>query len=152
MRREGLLRQVTGRGRGQCPDPNRHCRRAGLPPADQYARADRRATHGGPVGPDNCSDQRTDVRAPASDVPTLKRDPKLAVKTVETVYLFNIEFDFRDQTPQVSAKDGTFKIGNVPPGKYVVEAYHRKAGKLTKEITVGDQTQTADFAFTVPSK
>jgi hypothetical protein len=52
----------------------------------------------------------------------------------------------------VSAKDGTFKIGNVPPGKYVIEAYHRKAGKLTKEITVGDQSQTADFAFTVPAK
>lgn len=47
------------------------------------------------------------VRAPASDVPTLKRDPKLAVKTIETVYLFNIEFDFRDQTPQASAKDGS---------------------------------------------
>jgi hypothetical protein len=50
----------------------------------------------------------------------------------------------------VSAKDGTFKIANVPPGKYVIEAYHRKAGKLTKEITIGDQNQTADFNFEVP--
>ena len=52
----------------------------------------------------------------------------------------------------VSAKDGTYKIANVPPGKYVVEAYHRKGGKLTKEITVSDQTQTADFGFEVPAK
>lgn len=47
----------------------------------------------------------------------------------------------------VSGKDGTFKIANVPPGKYVLEAYHRKAGKLTKELTITDQSQTADFAF-----
>ncbi len=49
----------------------------------------------------------------------------------------------------VSSKDGTFKIANVPPGKYVVEAYHRKAGRLTKEITIADASQTADFGFEV---
>ena len=27
----------------------------------------------------------------------------------------------------VSAKDGTFKIANVPPGKYTIQAAHRKA-------------------------
>ena len=52
----------------------------------------------------------------------------------------------------VSAKDGTFKIANVPPGKYVIEAYHRKAGKQTKEITMADQAQAADFGFEVPAK
>ena len=52
----------------------------------------------------------------------------------------------------VSAKDGSFKIANVPPGKYVIEAYHRKAGRLTKEVTVADQNQTADFTFEVPAK
>ena len=50
----------------------------------------------------------------------------------------------------VSAKDGTYKIANLPPGKYVIEAYHRKAGKQTKEITISDQNQTADFTFEVP--
>jgi hypothetical protein len=52
----------------------------------------------------------------------------------------------------VSAKDGTFKISNVPPGKYVIEAYHRKAGKLTKDVTISDQSQAADFTFEVPAK
>ena len=52
----------------------------------------------------------------------------------------------------VSAKDGTYKIANLPAGKYVLEAYHRKAGKLTKEITVSDQNQAADFTFEVPAK
>jgi peptide/nickel transport system substrate-binding protein len=47
------------------------------------------------------------VRAPASDVPTLKRDPKLTVDSIETVYVFNMEIDMRDKSPQVSAKDGS---------------------------------------------
>ena len=34
------------------------------------------------------------------------------------------------------AKDGTFKIENVPPGKYTVEAWHEKYGTKTQEVTV----------------
>ena len=47
------------------------------------------------------------VRAPAADVPVLERDSKLTVAKGETVYVFNIELDLRDQTKQVSAKDGS---------------------------------------------
>jgi peptide/nickel transport system substrate-binding protein len=47
------------------------------------------------------------VRAPSSDVATLKRDPKLTVATVDTVYVFNMELDLRDKPPQISAKDGS---------------------------------------------
>ncbi len=49
------------------------------------------------------------TRVPATDVASLKQDPKLAVQTIGTVYVFNIELDMRDATPagQVSAKDGT---------------------------------------------
>ena len=36
----------------------------------------------------------------------------------------------------VSEKDGTFKISNVPPGKYTLKAQHRKAGTVTQEIEV----------------
>ena len=36
----------------------------------------------------------------------------------------------------VTGKDGTFKIANVPAGKYTIEASHRKAGKTTQEIEV----------------
>jgi hypothetical protein len=51
----------------------------------------------------------------------------------------------------VSGKDGTFKIANVPPGKYEIEVFHRKAGKMTKEVTIADKTQTADFTLSVPA-
>jgi len=47
------------------------------------------------------------VRVPASDVPTLEKDPKLTVVKVDTVYVFNMELDMRDKAPQVSAKDGS---------------------------------------------
>lgn len=36
----------------------------------------------------------------------------------------------------VSGKDGSFKIANVPPGKYTLKANHRKAGSVTREIEV----------------
>ena len=36
----------------------------------------------------------------------------------------------------VTGKDGTFKIANVPAGKYTIEASHRKAGKVTQEVEV----------------
>jgi hypothetical protein len=49
----------------------------------------------------------------------------------------------------VTGKDGTFKIANVPPGKYQIEAVHRKShpnGKgIVQEITVGPDGGKADF-------
>jgi len=47
------------------------------------------------------------TRVPATDVATLKRDPKLNVMTIDTIYVFNMELDMRDKAPQVSAKDGS---------------------------------------------
>ena len=56
----------------------------------------------------------------------------------------------------VSGKDGTFKIANVPPGKYVIEAVHRKThpqGKgITKEVTVGADSQKLEFTVEIPAK
>jgi hypothetical protein len=36
----------------------------------------------------------------------------------------------------VSGKDGTFKISNVPAGKYKIQAAHRKAGTTTQDVEV----------------
>jgi plastocyanin len=49
----------------------------------------------------------------------------------------------------VSDKDGKFTIKNVPPGKYTVEANHRKLGAQTQEIEVKDGDATANFTFEV---
>jgi peptide/nickel transport system substrate-binding protein len=47
------------------------------------------------------------VRVPAADVPTLERDRTLSVVKADTVYVFNFSFDFRETTPQVTARDGS---------------------------------------------
>jgi peptide/nickel transport system substrate-binding protein len=47
------------------------------------------------------------VRTPASDVPTLQRDPALKVVKADTIYVFNLSFDFREKTPMLRAKDGS---------------------------------------------
>jgi peptide/nickel transport system substrate-binding protein len=46
-------------------------------------------------------------RVPASDIAALKRDAKLHVQTVDTVYVFNVELDMRDKANDVAAKDGS---------------------------------------------
>ena len=49
----------------------------------------------------------------------------------------------------VSDKDGKFVIKNVPPGKYTLEAAHRKLGAQTQEVEVKDGDTTVNFAFDV---
>lgn len=47
----------------------------------------------------------------------------------------------------VTGKDGTFRIKDVPPGKYTLEASHRKAGTVTKEVEVKDGTVNVDLTI-----
>ena len=47
------------------------------------------------------------TRVPATDVAALKRDSKLNVQMIDTVYVFNVELDVRDKAPTITAKDGS---------------------------------------------
>jgi peptide/nickel transport system substrate-binding protein len=47
------------------------------------------------------------VRVPAADVATLERDSKIRVIKSDTIYVFNLEFDMREKSPRVTAKDGS---------------------------------------------
>ena len=49
----------------------------------------------------------------------------------------------------VSGPDGKFVIKNVPPGKYTVEAAHRKLGTQTQEVEVKDTDVNVNFTFAV---
>lgn len=46
-------------------------------------------------------------RVPGVDLPVLRRDPKLEVTAADTIYVFQLEFDRREPTPHVAAKDGS---------------------------------------------
>ena len=48
----------------------------------------------------------------------------------------------------VTGKDGSYKLANLPDGNYTIEAYHRKGGKVTKDITVKGGSVTANFEIT----
>ena len=49
----------------------------------------------------------------------------------------------------VSDKDGKFVIKNVPPGKYTVEADHRKLGAQTQDVEIKDGDVTVNFTFEI---
>ena len=49
----------------------------------------------------------------------------------------------------VSGADGKFTIKNVPPGKYTLEATHRKLGKQTAEVEVKTDGAAQNFTFEV---
>jgi plastocyanin len=47
----------------------------------------------------------------------------------------------------VTGDDGSFSIKNLPPGTYVVEAWHEKYGTQTANVTVTDADQDTSFTF-----
>jgi hypothetical protein len=50
----------------------------------------------------------------------------------------------------VSGDGGAFDISSLPPGDYVIEAWHEKLGTQTQDITVGEsETVEISFTFTV---
>jgi len=49
----------------------------------------------------------------------------------------------------VTGDDGRFSLANLPPGHYVITAWHEAYGTQTKEVTItGSESQSIDFTFT----
>ncbi len=48
----------------------------------------------------------------------------------------------------ITGVDGRFTLPNLPPGSYVVEAWHERFGTKTANVTVGaKETKSVDFSF-----
>ncbi len=48
----------------------------------------------------------------------------------------------------VTGDEGNFKLANLPPGKYIIEAWHEKFGTIEQEIMVGPmETKEVQFSF-----
>ena len=59
-------------------------------------------------------------------------------------YIGVVDHPYFDVTPE----DGSFRLGNVPPGSYTLEAWHEIFGVQTAEITVGDSDEViVNFRF-----
>jgi len=53
----------------------------------------------------------------------------------------------------VTKEDGKFKIDNLPPGEYEVEAWHEKLGGISKKVMIADgNSQNVAFEFIRPEK
>ena len=50
----------------------------------------------------------------------------------------------------ITAKDGVFALKNLPPGEYLIEAWHEKLGTQSQRIAVGDK-ETKEISFTFKS-
>ena len=48
----------------------------------------------------------------------------------------------------VTGNDGTFEIKGLPPGNYVIEAWHEKFGTFTQNVTVGS-SETKEVEFSI---
>ena len=49
----------------------------------------------------------------------------------------------------ITDADGSFSIPDLPPGEYVIEAWHERLGTQEASITVGEQeTIEHSFSFT----
>jgi hypothetical protein len=51
----------------------------------------------------------------------------------------------------VTGTDGSFSLKTLPPGKYVIEAWHEDLGTQTQEITIGEK-ETKEITFTFKPK
>ncbi len=53
----------------------------------------------------------------------------------------------------VTGEKGTFQLNSLPPGEYVIEAWHEVFGTRTQTVKVGaGETKTIDFTFIPPSR
>ncbi|HKF40958.1 MAG TPA: carboxypeptidase regulatory-like domain-containing protein [Candidatus Acidoferrum sp.] len=48
----------------------------------------------------------------------------------------------------VTGEDGRFSLPNLPPGHYVITAWHEMYGTQSKEINITGESQSLDFSFT----
>lgn len=47
----------------------------------------------------------------------------------------------------VTSDDGSFEIKNLPPGQYVIEAWHEKYGTQTQNVTIAAADETKELGF-----
>jgi hypothetical protein len=80
-----------------------------------------------------------------------KEEPFLRFKCDVHPWMFSYVNVMSHPFYSVSGKDGTFKIENLPAGKYTIEASHRKAGKQTMEVEV-PATGNKEANFTLEVK
>ena len=106
--------------------------------------------HCTPAAPGN--EEHNDVQMPGgADLTYIFPQPEMFLRFKCDVHPWMFAWVSVFDSPyfSMSDKDGKFVIKNVPPGKYTVEADHRKLGAQTQDVEVADKDVTVNFTFTV---
>ena len=78
----------------------------------------------------------------------LKRAGLVTAKCDEHEWMLGYLYVADNPYVTTTGADGSFKLTDVPPGKYKVTIWHEKLGKITKEVTVqAGATTQLDYAF-----
>lgn len=96
------------------------------------------------------NEEHNDVQMPGgADLTYTFPKPEMFLKFQCDVHLWMFAWVTVVDSPYfaVSDKDGKFTIKNVPPGKYTIEANHRKLGVQTQEVEVKDGNAPVNFTF-----
>ncbi len=85
---------------------------------------------------------------PMDDVVKLKKEDPFKVKCDVHPWMGMYITVFNHPFFSVTGKDGTYQIKGLPPGKYVVQAWHEKFGTMTANVEVtSGATKENDFTF-----
>jgi plastocyanin len=96
------------------------------------------------------NDEQNDVQMPGGEELTYtvpKQEMFLCFKCDVHPWMFAWVSVIDSPYFSVSDKDGKFVIKNVPPGKYIVVANHRKLGEQTQTVEVTDKDVTLNLTF-----
>ncbi len=91
---------------------------------------------------------KTQPKQGMEDKITLKKEEPFKVKCDVHPWMGMYITVFNHPFFSVTDKTGTFKIDKLPPGKYVVQAWHEKFGIMTANVEVtSGETKECDFTF-----
>lgn len=89
-----------------------------------------------------------DVGAPAIEESLRTEEMAIPIMCNIHPWMRALAFVFDNPYFATTSRDGKFELKNVPPGKYMIEAWQEKYGALDQEITVAPkQVQSASFRF-----
>lgn len=78
----------------------------------------------------------------------MRRGDVMKIECDQHDFMHGFVFVARNPYYAVVGADGSFKIDDVPPGKYTIKAWHGTLGEEKASVTVAEgETATADFTF-----